>query len=68
MMDDKDGGVVVLWWCGFGEGSAFKCGSGGTNERMEHLLFLFLVFSFLVFLFFASCFLQDKIADSCELC
>jgi hypothetical protein len=43
MIDDGDGGVVVLWWCGFGEGSAFECGSGVINKRMEHLLFLFLI-------------------------
>ena len=43
MMDDEDGGVVVLRWCGFGEGSTFECGSGVTNRRLGHLLFLFLV-------------------------
>jgi hypothetical protein len=43
MMDDGDGGVIVLWWFGFGEGSAFECGTGVTNGRMEHLLLLFLV-------------------------
>jgi hypothetical protein len=42
MMDDGDGGVVVLWWCGFREGSAFECGSIVINWRMEHLLLLFL--------------------------
>ncbi len=54
MMDDGNGGVVVLWWCGFGEGSAFECGSGVTNGRMEHLFL------------FVSRFLQNKIADSHE--
>ncbi len=36
MMDDGDGGVVVLWWCDFREGSAFECESGVTNGRMCH--------------------------------
>jgi hypothetical protein len=55
MMDDGDGGVVVLWWCSFGEGSAFECGSGVTNRRIG---------AFIIFVF---CFLQDKIADSYDL-